>query len=823
MHTVANLCNAGEKVLVLTHESRAAAIRAQAPDATVLVDSRGLSTLEGEFDKAFIDGLLEHERWDRWLLQRVHRLLRSDARLVVAVPRLLSPGSVVDRQFLAYVSRKLGERAFDRRPARFRAPGTTYRRYHIPSLARKMASVGFTGIEAEPRHLARKAVLRARKGPSLAGIAGDKLPDAQLHGRWFSEQYVAMQSARNAWLSRFPEYRTHVARALDPSDWRGARVLVLAPHPDDELVGCGGTLCRLISAGAELAILQATDGAELASLEGLPEASRRAVRLEEAARVAAALGAKLFLWRERDQALRCSDATIHRLAALLDEVRPTHVFTPFLGDVHADHRSLSHILARALAVASVEPQVLQYEVWSLVPADLYCDVTDCAEKLEALLLLYEQAMTVDDFVHVCESRNLARGRELTGRPCYVEAFLSSTSKEYQRLALSAEAAGDTVASVASASPKVSVVMPVFNAERYLGEAIQSILDQTYQNFEIIVVDDCSTDRSPEMVARFSDPRIRLFVNEKNRGIAYTRNRGLRLATGELIATMDADDISLPARFARQVRQFALDPDLVLCATNGVAVSENGARISGPFYAGSEDVAWSVLFYCPIPHSSAMLRASRMSGLAYPNTPAEDIGLWRELLGRGNFSRLREVLLKYRVHDDSDYAAKRAAHERAALEGAHALFVELVGEDDASALLFLTRHYAESGVRLPPCTLPQLERAGAALVRAYCRSFPSSQDARPLASDLRLRIFWYCFRRQGRFDSRSVAYRIAAGSVEWIRSLGAFSLLMVAARFIVLRLQRGAARALYRDSRAGAPHHFRSRDGGFVARHLRTEE
>ncbi len=422
------------KVLVLAQPARADAIRTQAPDATVITDAASLSAMKGDFEAAIVDGVLEEEPWDRWMLQRVHRLLRVDAPIVVAVPPLLSLRSATDLPFLAYVSGKLIGRLLERFTPGWRLPVGVHRRYHVPRLAATMASLGFTAIETGSGWLVQRAKISARKAPSLAGARGRAWPDAQLHGRRYAEQYAAIRAASNAWLSRFPEFRAATPSALEPLDWGSARVLVLAPHPDDELVGCGGTLCRLVSAGAKLCVVQATDGSGLSSLSDLPEARRRTARLEEAARVAAALGAELVLLRHEDGRLRCSDATINELARLLGELRPAHVFTPFLGDLHADHRALSCILSGALGVVALQPQVLQYEVWGQVPANLYCDTTGEAERLESLLLLYERAMAVDDFVHFCEIRNRARGLELTGRPAYVEAFLATSSAEFRRVA-----------------------------------------------------------------------------------------------------------------------------------------------------------------------------------------------------------------------------------------------------------------------------------------------------------------------------------------------------------------------------------------------------
>jgi LmbE family N-acetylglucosaminyl deacetylase len=422
----------GNRVLILTQAHRAALLRAQVPGALVLTQADSLTGLQPGFDAALVDGLLEHEPWDRWTLQRIHRLLRIDASITVVVPPLLSFASAGDLRFLAYAARKALERLVQRNDPQFRLPGAVHRRYHVPGLARTMESLGYASIEV----LAREggSALVARKASSLCGVQGRAWPDAKAHRTRFAERFASLVAARAAWLASAQSIRTVGPRALDPGEWRDARVLVLAPHPDDELIGCGGTLCRLLSAGAEVEILCATDGRSLRSLRDLPAADRKSVRLQEARRVAAALGVRLVLWRQEDGRLLCSSETIGKLARRLDELGATHVFTPFLGDPHADHGTLSRILAAALHATRVQPQVLQYEVWSLVPANLYCDVTDQAERLESLLLLYERAMRADDLVHFCETRNLARALELAGGPAYVEAFFATTSAEYRDLA-----------------------------------------------------------------------------------------------------------------------------------------------------------------------------------------------------------------------------------------------------------------------------------------------------------------------------------------------------------------------------------------------------
>jgi LmbE family N-acetylglucosaminyl deacetylase len=435
----------GAAVLVLTDASRADSFGAYARDATVLTDVASLDGVEeAQFDAAVVDGLLEDEPWDRWALQRIHRVLRLDATIVVIVPPLTTLASAADVRFWAYAFRQVLRRLVKLWRPELEVPGVVHRRYHLPWLVRKLESVGYTAIAAGPGWqageasagspwLARRATVTARKAASMAGLHGRSWPEAATHRRRYEEQTAAVSAARDAWLSDVPEYRGLTPRALEPSEWRRANVLVLAPHPDDELIGCGGTLCRILSDEARASILLATDGSRLESLYDLPKARRRTIRLEEASRVASALGAELVLWRKEDARLQRTDELVRKLADLLGELDPSHIFTPFLGDMHADHRALSRILGEALALSRGEPQVLQYEVWGLVPVNLYCDITDQVETLERLLFLYERAMRVQDFVHFCESRNLARALEVAGRPAYAEAFLSTTSKEYLRL------------------------------------------------------------------------------------------------------------------------------------------------------------------------------------------------------------------------------------------------------------------------------------------------------------------------------------------------------------------------------------------------------
>lgn len=204
---------------------------------------------------------------------------------------------------------------------------------------------------------------------------------------------------------------------------------------------------------------------------------------------------------------------------------------------------------------------------------------------------------------------------------------------------------------------VSVIMANYKTKiEYLQEAICSILNQTYSNFELIIIDDCSQDESVEYIKSICDDRVKLLINEKNRGPAVTRNRGLEVAKGKYIAIMDSDDISLPTRLEKQVAYMETNPDVIVCGTwfekFGV---EN--KIRKPVIDDFEMYRCQLLFSdTPITlcSPSAMIRKSILdeNSIRYDETllKTEDYGLWVDCSKVGTFFILNEVLLKYRTHE-----------------------------------------------------------------------------------------------------------------------------------------------------------------------------
>ncbi len=409
------------------------------------------------FRAAAVCDVLERVEWDRWVAQQLRARLEPGAPRVLVTRNLASLASVGDAWWLARRAlRELVARArralhlpAPRAPQRFRG-----RRYTAARLRALLAPLGYEIERLEPHGpgltaplaalapgrampFARHWLVVAR--PRRTGVLGGSVPLAgcREHLPAFEREQAPFLAARDAWAARHPQAVAPAAEELDPRAYAGSWALAFAPHPDDEIIGCGGTLLRLAAAGAHVLCVHATDGSDSHALRDAPEEARRVVRLTEARAVAAAAAfVEPEFWRADNRDFRCTGEWVERAARLLREHRPRLVFTSFLTDIHPDHLTLNQILAEAIAMAGealAESLVLGYEVWALAPASRVCDVTAVREKQEALLWTYATAMKVDDFIALCERRNYYHACRLLRRAGYAEVFHAVRARDYPAL------------------------------------------------------------------------------------------------------------------------------------------------------------------------------------------------------------------------------------------------------------------------------------------------------------------------------------------------------------------------------------------------------
>lgn len=209
----------------------------------------------------------------------------------------------------------------------------------------------------------------------------------------------------------------------------------------------------------------------------------------------------------------------------------------------------------------------------------------------------------------------------------------------------------------SRTPAISVVMPAFNAERYLGEAIESILSQTFTDFEFIIINDGSTDKTESIIQSYKDPRIVYIKNNTNLGLSKSFNIGIERATGQYIARMDADDVSVPERFATQISLLKRKPHVDLVGSSIWRIDKDGNKLG--VHSRPEkhmEIKFMSLFSTPMIHPTIMGRTETFKTHRYNEDffNSEDYELWSRLLFHTStrFSNILEPLLLYRAFPNS---------------------------------------------------------------------------------------------------------------------------------------------------------------------------
>ena len=201
-------------------------------------------------------------------------------------------------------------------------------------------------------------------------------------------------------------------------------------------------------------------------------------------------------------------------------------------------------------------------------------------------------------------------------------------------------------------PSITVLMPVYNAERFLSEAIDSILHQTLTNFEFLIIDDGSTDNSLKIINSYRDQRIILVRNGTNLGITASLNKGIELAKGHLIARMDADDISYPDRLQKQYDYLNQHPDCAMVSTLARVITEDKQTVYID-KTNSNYYYYNLTFCSPIYHSSVMYRKTAVQDVGMYTVPySEDFELFWLLSRKYKIYNLPEVLLDYRDNTQS---------------------------------------------------------------------------------------------------------------------------------------------------------------------------
>jgi glycosyltransferase involved in cell wall biosynthesis len=299
----------------------------------------------------------------------------------------------------------------------------------------------------------------------------------------------------------------------------------------------------------------------------------------------------------------------------------------------------------------------------------------------------------------------------------------------------------------TATPRVSIIMAVYNAARYLREAMDSVVSQDFTDFEFVIVDDCSTDETPAIIAAYADPRVVYLRNERNTGQTPSLNRALRASRGQYVARLDGDDAYQAGKLRRQVEFLDAHPQVAVCGTAAVKFDGEGREFG--LYTPpvrSEDVRFAIHHRVPVCHVSVMMRREPVmacGGYDESYKYAADYALWSTLLVRGErIANLPEPLTKYREF-------------RASLGAVH----KLGAAGDESARIIAANAASLARVRLSPdesrdialLFFPAAGLSPAAITRAYQnlrRLARASYGRLPwrIAVQLRAVLFWSLLKR-----------------------------------------------------------------------------
>lgn len=216
------------------------------------------------------------------------------------------------------------------------------------------------------------------------------------------------------------------------------------------------------------------------------------------------------------------------------------------------------------------------------------------------------------------------------------------------------------------NPKVTVLMSVYNSEDFLAEAIESILNQTFKNFEFLIINDGSKDKSESIIKKYQDPRIRL-ISRENKGLTYSLNEGLKLAKGEYIARQDSDDISVKIRLQKEVEFLDSHLDFGMAGSNYTIIDETGKKlVTTNIFTHHDDLKMALITCNQFGHGSVMMRKSvleEVGGYDKAVGTVEDYDLWTRISRKSKVCNFEQPLYLWRKSDESVVHSNHALNIR----------------------------------------------------------------------------------------------------------------------------------------------------------------
>jgi hypothetical protein len=314
--------------------------------------------------------------------------------------------------------------------------------------------------------------------------------------------------------------------------------------------------------------------------------------------------------------------------------------------------------------------------------------------------------------------------------------------------------------------RVTVLMTTYNGASTIAASIDSILAQHFQDFELLVVDDGSTDETPTILARITDPRLRSIRTTRNSGIVAARNYGFAAARTPYIAALDHDDLSDPERLMRQVAFLDANPHVVLLGTE-IRIAQDG-KLTAPHHPSVGDplaLRWLLLIDNPLTWSSVMFRADAIHRIGQFLRPdyelADDFDLYHRLLTVGEIARLDDVLTTYSYHATNTSYAHAAPLNANAASVLRTAYTPWLGEDAAVAAELVIKHLSDRQPIRDPATLDRLGLTLERLLQGFCQTYNLPPPDRQRIATLAGEAWWRTVRSAVRSGTPSMIGRYRA--------------------------------------------------------------